>query len=64
MDILLKSFFLSIIFWIFYQLFLRKNTFFNWKRVYLLFGLLSIFIIPFVKIPIEVEMYYPSSGIF
>lgn len=56
MDILLKSFFLSIIFWIFYQLFLRKNTFFNWNRVYLLFGLLSIFIIPFVKIPIEVEI--------
>lgn len=56
MDILLKSIFLSIIFWIFYQLFLRTNTFFNWNRVYLLLGLLSIFMIPFVKIPIEVEI--------
>ena len=40
----------QLFFLIIYDLFLKKETFFNWNRVYLLATALLSLIIPFVKI--------------
>lgn len=55
MEYLLKTSALVLIFYLSYKLFLERDTFFESNRWFLLFGLVSSFIIPFLVIPIYVE---------
>ena len=40
----------QLLFLVTYDLFLKKETFFNWNRVYLIFSSLISFLVPFIKI--------------
>ena len=40
----------QLLFLLSYDLFLKKETFFNWNRVYLIFSSLISFVLPFIKI--------------
>ncbi|WP_298418726.1 M56 family metallopeptidase [uncultured Kordia sp.] len=40
----------QLLFLLAYDLFLKKETFFNWNRVYLIFSSLISFVLPFIKI--------------
>ncbi|MGH1384267.1 MAG: M56 family metallopeptidase, partial [Kordia sp.] len=40
----------QLLFLLSYDLFLKKETFFNWNRVYLIFSSLISFLLPFIKI--------------
>ncbi len=55
MEYLLKTSALVAIFYLCYKLFLERDTFFESNRWFLLIGLVSSFIIPFLVIPIYVE---------
>ncbi len=55
MDYLLKSSVVIILFYICYQLFLQRETFFTGNRWFLLLGLLSSMLVPLIVIPIYVE---------
>ncbi|MGC6430288.1 MAG: M56 family metallopeptidase [Jejuia sp.] len=55
MDYLLKASGIIAIFYLFYLLFLRKDTFYSANRIYLILGLLLTFLVPLVVIPIYVE---------
>jgi bla regulator protein BlaR1 len=55
MEYLLKTSALVVIFYLSYKLFLERDTFFESNRWFLLIGLVSSFIIPFLVIPIYVE---------
>ena len=48
---LIQTLVFQVLFLACYDLFLRKETFFNWNRVYLLGTLLSSFLLPFIKFP-------------
>ncbi|MEP3837091.1 MAG: M56 family metallopeptidase [Algibacter sp.] len=70
MEYLLKASTVSVIFYLSYKLFLQRDTFFNASRYFLLLGLLSSFIIPFLVIPIDIEFgqllipnYIPEEAI-
>ncbi|WP_203258469.1 M56 family metallopeptidase [Hyunsoonleella ulvae] len=52
---ILKACGIITIFFMFYIVFLRKDTFFKWNRVFLLIGLAATFILPVVVIPIYIE---------
>ena len=43
--------FFQLIFWLFYEVFLRSETFFNANRWYLLLSSLVSLIFPFIKLP-------------
>ncbi len=55
MDYLLKASGVIVIFYLFYLLFLRKDTFYNANRIFLILGILLTFTVPLVVIPIYVE---------
>ena len=55
MEYLLKVSMLVGIFYICYKLFLQRETFFEQNRWFLLLGLITSFIIPFLVIPVYVE---------
>jgi uncharacterized membrane protein len=40
----------QLLFLVGYDLFLKKETFFNWNRVYLIFSSLISFVLPFIKL--------------
>jgi hypothetical protein len=48
---LIQTLVFQVLFLACYDLFLRKETFFNWNRVYLLGTLLFSFLLPFIKFP-------------
>ncbi|WP_274476273.1 M56 family metallopeptidase [Mangrovimonas aestuarii] len=56
MEYLLKASAVITLFYLSYYFFLRKDTFFNWNRGFLLLGLLSSVVIPLVVIPIYKEV--------
>lgn len=49
--LLLKASFVIAIVWIFYKLFLEKESFFAANRIYLLGGIFLAFLLPFVSLP-------------
>ena len=55
MEYLLKASAIVIVFYIFYKIILQRDTFFELSRWFLLFGLVSSFVIPLIVIPIYVE---------
>ncbi|WP_308993045.1 M56 family metallopeptidase [Mariniflexile litorale] len=55
MEYLLKTSAVITIFYLCYKLFLQRDTFFEFNRVFLLLGILTGFLIPFVVIPIYIE---------
>ncbi|MFI1743563.1 M56 family metallopeptidase [Thalassobellus sediminis] len=55
MEYLLKASAVITIFYLCYKLFLQRDTFFEFNRVFLLLGIITGFLIPFVVIPIYVE---------
>ncbi|MFI1770738.1 TonB-dependent receptor plug domain-containing protein [Thalassobellus citreus] len=55
MEYLLKASAVIAIFYLCYKLFLQRDTFFQFNRLFLLIGLITAFTIPFVIIPIYVE---------
>ena len=55
MEYLLKASAVIAIFYILYKLFLQRETFFQTNRGYLLIGLLTAVLIPFIVIPIYIE---------
>ena len=55
MDYLLKASGLVILLFLFYQLFLKNETFFKSIRSYFLIGLLMVISLPLIEIPIYVE---------
>lgn len=59
MEYLLKVSAVIIIFYLIYKVFLQRDTFFESNRSFLLLGLISAFIIPFLVIPIYIEQ--PST---
>ncbi|MDD7885238.1 M56 family peptidase [Flavivirga sp. 57AJ16] len=59
MEYLLKASAVSIIFYFTYKVFLQRDTFFGFNRGFLLLGLITSFIIPFLVIPIYIE-YTPT----
>jgi len=63
MEILIKSSALIIIFYLFYLLFLSKETFYKWNRVVLLSGIFLSFVIPFVMIPIYKTLTINIPGV-
>jgi hypothetical protein len=71
MEYLLKSSVVVIVFYSCYQLLLKKETFFNSNRWFLLAGLILAIIFPFVVIPIHIPIeplavsdiaFYPSTS--
>ena len=54
MEYLLKVSAVIIIFYLIYKVLLQRDTFFESNRGFLLFGLISSFIIPFLVIPIHI----------
>ncbi|MFT4645270.1 MAG: bla regulator protein BlaR1 [Planctomycetota bacterium] len=61
MDYLLKSAVLIALFYGFYKLILQRETFFQLNRLYLIIGILTAAIIPFIVIPIYVEFQVPTK---
>lgn len=59
MDFLLKASAVIALFFVCYKLFLQRETFFNHNRWFLITGLVSACVIPFIIIPIYVE-YTPT----
>ena len=59
MEYLLKASAVVTIFYVCYKLFLQRDTFFQSNRWFLLIGLVTSFILPFVIIPIHIE-YTPT----
>lgn len=59
MEYLLKASVVVLIFYLFYKLFLQRETFFQSNRFYLFIGLIIALCIPFVVIPIYIE-YTPE----
>ena len=59
MDYLLKASAVIALFFVCYKLFLQRETFFNHNRWFLITGLVSACVIPFIIIPIYVE-YSPT----
>ncbi|MEC3907524.1 M56 family metallopeptidase [Tamlana sp. 2201CG12-4] len=55
MEYLLKASAVVVIFYLCYKLFLQRDTFFVSNRSFLLAGLISAFLIPFIVIPVYVE---------
>ena len=49
--LLLKASFVIAIVWLFYKLFLEKESFFATNRIYLIAGLFLAFLLPFVSLP-------------
>ena len=60
MEYLLKASAVIAIFYLCYKLFLQRDTFFESNRGFLLLGLITAFLIPFVVIPIYIE-YTPTA---
>lgn len=67
MGYFIKVVMLQLLFLIGYDLFLKKETFFNWNRVYLICSSLVSFILPFIKIesfhnavPQEYTIFLPA----
>lgn len=52
-----------LLFWLGYQLFLAKLTYFNWQRGYLLFSLCFSFLLPFISIPTHWLAFFIESEI-
>ena len=50
---LLKSAFSLGLFYLVYWLFLRNETYFGWKRIYIISSLILSIIIPFIKFPVQ-----------
>ena len=61
MEYLLKVSTITAIFYLFYKLFLQNDTFFQFNRFFLLIGVLSSFIMPFIIIPVYIE--YTSANV-
>lgn len=59
MEYLLKASAVIFIFYIFYKLFLQRETFFQTNRIYLLIGLGTAILIPLIVIPVYIE-YTPE----
>ena len=55
MEYLLKASALLAIFYLSYKVFLQRETFFNQNRWFLILGILTAFVLPFLVIPIYVE---------
>ena len=55
MEYLLKASAVIAIFYVCYKLFLQRDTFFQSNRWFLLIGLITAFVLPFVVIPIYIE---------
>tara|TARA_R110002073_G_scaffold57778_4_gene146716 strand:- start:132095 stop:133753 length:1659 start_codon:yes stop_codon:yes gene_type:complete len=62
--ILCKSASITILFYSFYRLFLQKETYFNSIRYFLLIGIISAVIIPFIIIPVYVDVTNIASQQF
>ena len=60
MEYLIKSSAVLFIFYISYKVFLQRETFFQFNRLYLLLGLFISIFVPFVVIPIYIE-YTPNN---
>ena len=60
MEYLLKVSALIAIFYVCYKLFLQRDTFFEANRWFLMLGLLTSFVLPFIVIPIYIE-YTPIT---
>ena len=60
MEYLLKVSAVVAIFYVCYKLFLQRDTFFEYNRWFLLFGLVTSFLVPFFIIPIYIE-YVPTE---
>ncbi|WP_282044374.1 M56 family metallopeptidase [Winogradskyella flava] len=60
MEYLLKTAAVLFIFYVFYKLFLQRETFFQTNRLYLLTGLITAVCLPFIIIPVYVE-YTPIA---
>ena len=55
MEYLLKVNAVIVIYYLCYKLFLERDTFFEWNRWFLLLGLVTSFMIPFIVIPNYIE---------
>ncbi len=55
MEYLLKTSAVIVVFYLCYKLFLQRDTFFQSNRWFLLIGLITAFLLPFVVIPIYIE---------
>jgi murein DD-endopeptidase MepM/ murein hydrolase activator NlpD/cell division protein ZapA (FtsZ GTPase activity inhibitor) len=55
LEIVLKSVLITTVIYIFYRLFLQRETFFQSIRVYFIIGILASFILPLIIIPIYIE---------
>tara|TARA_R110001583_G_scaffold65272_3_gene188703 strand:+ start:568 stop:2280 length:1713 start_codon:yes stop_codon:yes gene_type:complete len=62
MEYFLKASAIIVIFYVSYKALLQRDTFFESNRYFLLFGLLTAIIIPFIVIPIYVEQPPVSLG--
>lgn len=51
MVFLLKASLIIIVLWAFYKLLLERESFFKINRMYLLFGLVFVFLLPFISLP-------------
>ena len=56
----LKAGIILTLFWIVYRLFLRKETFFRFNRVFLFAGLIAALVFPFIIIRYPVEIIMPA----
>lgn len=56
----LKSAILLSIFWIIYTVFLKKETFFNLNRYFLILGIVTALLLPVVKFQRMVHIHFPS----
>jgi TonB-dependent SusC/RagA subfamily outer membrane receptor len=55
MEYLLKASALVVVFYLCYKVFLQRDTFFQHNRSFLLLGLITAFLLPFIVIPIYIE---------
>jgi len=63
MDYILKATLLLSLFYAFYIVFLQKQTFFQWIRIFFFAGIFFAFIIPLIEIPIYVSKNLSQSAI-
>ncbi|WP_298766856.1 M56 family metallopeptidase [uncultured Polaribacter sp.] len=59
MEYFLKASVITFILYVFYIIVLQNDTFFQFNRIFLLVGVFTIFLIPFITIPVYIE-YTPN----
>ena len=65
MKYILEVFLIQLLFLGIYELFLKKETFFQWNRFFLLLAFGSSFLLPFVQLPdLRTEVQVSPESIF